>query len=706
MAEQSFSSGLQGAMSLFQTLASVSNYNALIQDRQEAREIQRQELERRKIEDERQTQLAEFTMAGLLVDPSKGVPLGTAIEKTNQMVTRRGGSPVSAEQYERFQSQLDTALANPEFATGEARRAVLQDFTQRADEHPIYLRALAERRAQLEDWVGAPGAGAIAESVGLREESVAKLLPNLRPGEVLSLLKDNDFRKVALFNQANKTVSAVLSGEEVPEGVLANDLAAAHGAGFKIGPDAADIIKGAHGETLYNVVQKDVASFNDTAVRPFAQLMAKLPNPELLVRRLGRNRSLSLATLTEGTEDAIKFALKDPQKQQQFSEALAKMEAVYQQAGKSFRDFESRYKLAKNAPSTTPAMITLLDQQYQIEKAKAVALQQPFNAYQAFVKDGSTEHLTQLSKLGDILDETNRRFEKDKQKTLELSEKHTQEQIATGRTTRLTTQATNEFSGKFFELLGEHPEVFDQDGLMNASKAGKLAAPLIADIQNRTGVKLDVDSVVSKFASAAKRSVPQATSLEKLTPEQSVRFTQFTTGLDNLSAFKQLYKRADGSWDRKALLTAELRIPFSDGRTTDAIVMEMGEGKIRLESGAAVPDTEIVRLARRAMPLSTDSTSTINAKLAMLENFYRTPLEVMDPEGKLRSRLTPQSERIRGVVEAARGGKEPTQTVQPAPRTFDRSLYERLKKANPKASGAEIADMMHRELDAADKKRK
>lgn len=705
MAEESFSSGLQGAMSIFQTMASVSNYNALIEDRQEAREIQRQELQRRKVEDERQTQVAEYTMAGLLVDPSKGIPLEMALEKTNQMVSRRGGAPVTTAQYEQFHSQLDAAMVNPEFATGESRRAALQALTQRADEHPIYLRALTERKGQLDDWLGAPGASAVADAVGLREESVGRLLPNLRPGEVLSLLKDNDFRKAALFNQATKTVGAVLAGEEVPDGILANDLAAAHGAGFKIGLDAANIIKGAHGETLYNVAQKDVASFNDTSIRPFSQLMAKLPNPELLVQRLGRNRSHSLATVTEGTEDAIKFALKDPQKQQQFSEALAKMEAVYTQSSKTFRDFESRFKLAKAAASTSPADLVLLEQQFQIEKAKANALQKPFEAYHTFVKSGSMENFTQLTKMGDTLDETNRRFEKDKQNTLELSEKHTQEQIATGRTTRLTTQATNEFSGKFFALLGEHPDVFDEDGLMNTSKAGKLAKPIINEIQNRIGVKLDVDSVVAKFASSAKRAIPPSTSLDKLTPEQSVRFTQLTTGLDNLAAMKQLYKHADGAWDKKTLLTAELRIPFTDGRTADAIIMEMGEGKIRLESGAAVPDTEIVRLARRAMPLVSDSNKTIDAKLAMLENFYRTPLEVMDPQGKLRGRLTPQHERIKGVVDAAGGGANAgTATQLPAPSyKYDHTQFQKLKQANPKASDTEIFDMM---LDALDKKGK
>ena len=72
-------------------------------------------------------------------------------------------------------------------------------------------------------------------------------------------------------------------------------------------------------------------------------------------------------------------------------------------------------------------------------------------------------------------------------------------------------------------------------------------------------------------------------------------------------------------------------LPKSEGREAKAYLLNAMEGKIRIESGAAVPDQEMERLALRFMPSLLDSDKLVKAKLNRLEGYLNGVVEKLDP---------------------------------------------------------------------------
>jgi len=74
--------------------------------------------------------------------------------------------------------------------------------------------------------------------------------------------------------------------------------------------------------------------------------------------------------------------------------------------------------------------------------------------------------------------------------------------------------------------------------------------------------------------------------------------------------------------------------PGSAGRTMRQGILEAVEAKLRAESGAAVPQTEVQRAAERFFPSPADSDEAIRLKVQRLEKFLRGTLELIDPTGQ------------------------------------------------------------------------
>lgn len=86
--------------------------------------------------------------------------------------------------------------------------------------------------------------------------------------------------------------------------------------------------------------------------------------------------------------------------------------------------------------------------------------------------------------------------------------------------------------------------------------------------------------------------------------------------------------------DRALLFTMANNIPMTEGRTIRVQLRDAIESKLRAESGAAVPDTEVARADERMMPNSLDSESTIQNKIRILDEFLRGSFDKFDPEGR------------------------------------------------------------------------
>jgi hypothetical protein len=121
---------------------------------------------------------------------------------------------------------------------------------------------------------------------------------------------------------------------------------------------------------------------------------------------------------------------------------------------------------------------------------------------------------------------------------------------------------------------------------------------------------------------------------DKLTPEQAAKAQLIQGALDNQDVIDSLLFKEDGTVDRTNVATATVKAPFSEGRTMNVVLKDSLEAKIRAESGAAVPDTEITRLSERFMPSVIDSDETIRVKRALLKQFLNGTFDKFDPTGR------------------------------------------------------------------------
>jgi hypothetical protein len=87
-----------------------------------------------------------------------------------------------------------------------------------------------------------------------------------------------------------------------------------------------------------------------------------------------------------------------------------------------------------------------------------------------------------------------------------------------------------------------------------------------------------------------------------------------------------------GEIDRGLVATINANLPFTEGRVVRTRILDAIEAKLRAESGAAVPQSEVERAAIRFMPSTLDKDAGIVDKLDRLEKFLGTTLEKSDPE--------------------------------------------------------------------------
>ena len=76
-------------------------------------------------------------------------------------------------------------------------------------------------------------------------------------------------------------------------------------------------------------------------------------------------------------------------------------------------------------------------------------------------------------------------------------------------------------------------------------------------------------------------------------------------------------------------------VPGTEGRTAFTLLRNAVEGKIRIESGAAVPEPEVTRALQRFQPSVLDSDQTIMVKRQLLRDYFSTAKSLYDPQGNL-----------------------------------------------------------------------
>lgn len=124
-------------------------------------------------------------------------------------------------------------------------------------------------------------------------------------------------------------------------------------------------------------------------------------------------------------------------------------------------------------------------------------------------------------------------------------------------------------------------------------------------------------------------------SVERRSQEGAAKEALIQGTLTNLNAYEKLLFDEEGNVNRGRLAASNTPlggVPGTEGRTMNALFLDALEGKIRIESGAAVPEAEVQRGAARFRPSVFDRDDTIRTKLAMLRRFAESTLVKARPE--------------------------------------------------------------------------
>lgn len=112
------------------------------------------------------------------------------------------------------------------------------------------------------------------------------------------------------------------------------------------------------------------------------------------------------------------------------------------------------------------------------------------------------------------------------------------------------------------------------------------------------------------------------------TPERAAKTQMVEQAVDTLAQVEKRLFDPDGSPNRSLILgmnAPAMARNFVGGepRETRIMILDAIEAKLRAESGAAVPESEVERAAERFMPSVTDAPETIRTRMRLLREFLK-----------------------------------------------------------------------------------
>jgi len=112
-----------------------------------------------------------------------------------------------------------------------------------------------------------------------------------------------------------------------------------------------------------------------------------------------------------------------------------------------------------------------------------------------------------------------------------------------------------------------------------------------------------------------------------MTPETAGKAQMVEQAIGYIPTLRQELFDADGSVNRTNVANLVARTWGTRGRELSTLILDAVEAKLRVESGAAVPDSEVKRAAKRFVPEIGDSANNLKIKLDNLETFLKKTTE-------------------------------------------------------------------------------
>lgn len=251
----------------------------------------------------------------------------------------------------------------------------------------------------------------------------------------------------------------------------------------------------------------------------------------------------------------------------------------------------------------------------------------------AFAKEPNRANLDALQAIKAQMDETVTTLSNSKtssQQSLDMHKAGLDERIAEHTRTR-------EYKGKLIKAQIE------------LKKSGSLDAA--ASIAEKHGVLVD------EILPALKD--PKQAGIEIKMPgttEESGKFAMIDNAVKSVQAVRGAITKSDGTIDRGKVFSANMNIPFTEGRNINSMMEDAVSAKLRAETGAAANADEVRSIRSRFDISSLDSDEVINDKLNRLERFLNDTRVIRDSSGK-----------IREVVAQGNQAKKSPQAAAPKP---------------------------------------
>jgi hypothetical protein len=125
--------------------------------------------------------------------------------------------------------------------------------------------------------------------------------------------------------------------------------------------------------------------------------------------------------------------------------------------------------------------------------------------------------------------------------------------------------------------------------------------------------------------------------IQATTPEAAAKTAMIVSARQSSEAFKRMLYDKEGKLQRGLIVSMNTPgggFPFSQGRSANVLIKDAIEAKLRAESGAAVPTTEVERAAERFRPSITDSPETVALKLQLLDRFLNDSFNILNKDGR------------------------------------------------------------------------
>lgn len=131
---------------------------------------------------------------------------------------------------------------------------------------------------------------------------------------------------------------------------------------------------------------------------------------------------------------------------------------------------------------------------------------------------------------------------------------------------------------------------------------------------------------VQKIADRNKKAGASNISVGGMNATDAAKTELLNQGIADMAEFKGLIM-PDGKIDRSIVIGMNVPgtagVPGTDSRIAYSLIYNAVEAKLRAESGAAVPEQEVKRMADRFIPSPLDSDETIKSKIRRMEAFLR-----------------------------------------------------------------------------------